>query len=38
MFHPVLVAILLSIQPFNLTSVTLAPQALINREQEIELG
>ena len=38
MFHPVLVAILLSIQPFNLTSVTLAPQALINREQEIELA
>jgi len=38
MFHPVLVAILLSIQTFSLPSVTPAPQALINREQEIELA
>ena len=38
MFHPVLVAVLFSVQTFNLSAATLAPQALINREQEIELA
>lgn len=38
MLRSVLVAMLFSIQPFNLPSATLAPQTLINREQEIELA
>jgi hypothetical protein len=38
MIHPVLVAILLSLQPFNLPAATPAAQALMNREQEIDLA
>jgi hypothetical protein len=43
MFCPVIAAILFSIQPFTppcaaVLAATLAPQALINREQEIELA
>jgi len=38
MLGSVLAAILFSIQPFNLPSAAPAPQALMNREQEIELA